>query len=87
MGYSITRPARETLFTIVTPEEKYKAKNVIDTVVYRGGDAVSGWFFALLKAGGVALTAIMGIGIGIALVWIVFGLRLGKKHEGMPAHP
>ncbi|MGH6628838.1 MAG: NTP/NDP exchange transporter, partial [Burkholderiales bacterium] len=38
--YAITCPAREVLFTVVTREEKYKAKNVIDTLIFRGGDAV-----------------------------------------------
>src|SRR6185295_12023137 len=43
--YAIARPAREVLFTVLTREEKYKAKNVIDTVVFRGGDAISSWLF------------------------------------------
>jgi AAA family ATP:ADP antiporter len=46
IDYAIVRPGRETLFTVVSREAKYKAKNVIETVVYRGGDAVSGWMFA-----------------------------------------
>src|SRR6185437_15369339 len=44
--YGIAGPAREVLFTVVSREEKYKAKNFIDTAVSRGGDALSGWAFA-----------------------------------------
>ena len=41
--YAFVRPGREMLFTVVPTEAKYKAKNFIDTVVYRGADAVSAW--------------------------------------------
>src|SRR5690606_22503986 len=46
--YALARPGREMLFTVLEPEPKYKAKNFIDTVVYRGGDAVSAWSKAAL---------------------------------------
>ncbi|MDY7225984.1 NTP/NDP exchange transporter [Hyalangium rubrum] len=72
--YALERPSREVLFTTVTREEKYKAKNFIDTVVYRGGDVVGGWMegglTALgLGAGGVLLTAmpVAGLWLGISL--------------------
>ena len=41
--YAFVRPGREMLYTVVPAEAKYKAKNFIDTVVYRGGDAISAW--------------------------------------------
>ncbi len=47
--YAITRPAREMLYTVVDREAKYKAKNALDTLVYRGGDALAGWLFTGLK--------------------------------------
>src|SRR5690606_26742217 len=43
--YALVRPGREMLFTSVDTETKYKAKNAIDTVVYRGGDALSSWIY------------------------------------------
>jgi len=79
MNYAVNRPARESLFTVLSREEKYKAKNVIDTVVYRGGDAVSAWLFAGLGAAGLSLSAILFIGIPIALTWAVNGFLLGRK--------
>ena len=80
-NYAIARPAREMLFTVVTREEKYKAKNVIDTVVYRGGDAVSAWVFAGLSALGLSLSAIAFIAIPIALAWLATGVGLGRRQE------
>jgi AAA family ATP:ADP antiporter len=79
--YAITRPARELLYTVVDRETKYKAKNVIDTVVYRAGDAISGWLFAGLKALGMGLGAVAWISVPIALVWTVLGIWLGRRHD------
>jgi ATP:ADP antiporter, AAA family len=80
-NYAIARPAREVLFTVVGREAKYKAKNFIDTVVYRGGDAVSGWVFVGLKGLGLGLSAIAFIAVPIAVAWIAVGYLLGKKQE------
>ena len=77
-NYAIAKPAREMLFTVLTREEKYKAKNIIDTVIYRGGDAVSGWLFAGLMALGAGLSGIAFIGAILALLWAVNGWWLGK---------
>lgn len=80
-NYAITRPAREMLFTNVTQEERFKAKPVIDVVVYRGGDAVSGSLFALLSDGlGLGLMAISIVGAGIASLWSGAGLYLGHLY-------
>ncbi|NUU36143.1 NTP/NDP exchange transporter [Pseudomonas sp. C2B4] len=61
--FAIVRPAREVLWTVVSREEKYKAKNVVETLVYRGGDAASGWLSAGLTA--------LGAGFGLVAVVIV----------------
>ena len=55
--YALARPVREILFTVVSREEKYKAKNFIDTVIYRGGDAMSGRLSSFLKGMGVSLVS------------------------------
>jgi len=83
--YAVTRPAREVLYTSVTPEERYKAKNVIDTLVYRGGDAASGWFFESLIAAGMTLGAIAALGVPLALLWIALAFALGRGHERQTA--
>lgn len=80
-NYALTRPAREVLFTVVDRETKYKAKNFIDTVVYRGGDALSGWAFGLLTAAGLSLAAMAWLAVPLAAAWLFTGLALGRKHE------
>ena len=80
-NYGVTRPAREVLFTVVGRETKYKAKNFIDTVVYRGGDAIGGWIFAGLKQLGIGLSGIAFIAVPIALAWLATAWLLGKKQE------
>jgi AAA family ATP:ADP antiporter len=81
--YAITRPAREILFTVVDVESKYKAKNFIDTVVYRGGDAVSSWIYTALVALGLSLAGIALIAVPIALLWAAIGLGLGRRQEAL----
>jgi AAA family ATP:ADP antiporter len=77
--YALVRPGREMLFTVVAPEEKYKAKNFIDTVVYRGGDAVGGWVKRGLDVLAEHAALAMTIGTVIALAWAAAGLYLGRK--------
>jgi AAA family ATP:ADP antiporter len=83
--YALTRPGREILFTSVDTETKYKAKNLIDVVVYRGGDALSAWLRKGLKASGMSFSAIALVGAGIALAWAFIGFWLAKRHEARPA--
>jgi len=80
LNYSLTRPAREILYTVVSVEEKYKSKNFIDTLVYRGGDALSAWLFHGLR---ITLTfpPIMLIAAGVAAVWVGVGWLLGRSKE------
>ncbi len=79
--YAFVRPGREMLYTVVSPEEKYKAKNFIDTVVYRGGDAVSGWIKRGLDALGEHPGLAMGMGAIIALAWGGTGWWLGRRQS------
>ena len=80
-NFAVSNPAREVLFTVLGREEKYKAKNVIDIVVFRGADAVSGWLFALLRGAGLELAAISLTVVPIALLWLVLALALGRVQE------
>ena len=81
-NYSITRPGREMLYTVVDRETRFKAKPVIDIVVYRGGDTITGWAFAGLTAGlGGGRGAVAAIGAGIALLWAFIGLYLGRTFK------
>lgn len=81
--YALVRPGREMLFTVLPAEDKYKAKNFIDTVVYRGGDALSGWVKRALDVMGDHPQLAMLIGAAIALGWAVTGGWLGRRQRGL----
>jgi AAA family ATP:ADP antiporter len=68
--FAVSKPAREALFTIVPREERYKAKNFIDTVVYRGGDALAGWLFAGVSA---------FVAAAVAAAWTALAFFLGAR--------
>lgn len=81
-NYAISRPGREMLFTAVDREARFKAKPVIDIVVYRGGDMLNAWAFTALTQGlGLGLGAVAGVGAGIAALWALVGVALGKRFE------
>ena len=79
--YAIARPSREVLFTVVDQQSKYKAKNVIDTVVYRFGDLTAAWIQAGLRAAGFALIGAMAVGIAVSAAWSLVALNLGRRYE------
>jgi AAA family ATP:ADP antiporter len=82
--YSLTRPSRDTLYTSVTREERYKAKSLIDTFVYRGGDATSASAHALVKATfGLGLSGVAWCGALLAALWAVVAWVLGTRHVSL----
>ena len=85
--FSITKPTRETLFTVVPREEKYQSKNVIDTVVHRGADATGTGIVSLLHAWGMGLSSIAFAAMPIAALWVGTGLWLGRRHERLRQNP
>jgi ATP:ADP antiporter, AAA family len=81
MQRAIVRPARETLFTVVPREDKYKAKAFIDTFVYRVGDVVGAQVEGLLGRLAMGLTALVAVTVPLALVWGVLGVWLGRAQH------
>jgi len=75
--YGLERPSREILYTSIDREQKYKSKNFIDTVVYRGGDALSGWLSAALQSTAITLAA----GVGLCALWLWNSRFLGRSDE------
>ena len=83
-NYAISRPAREVLFTAVDRETRFKAKPVIDIVIYRGGDMLNAWAFTALTQGlGLGLAAVAGAGAAVALLWAGIGVYLGRQFNSM----
>jgi AAA family ATP:ADP antiporter len=83
-NYAISRPAREILFTAVDREVRFKAKPVIDIVIYRGGDMLNAWAFTGLTQGlGLGLAPVALVGAGIAALWACTGIYLGRRFNEM----
>jgi len=80
-NYALMKPSREMLFVVLAKEEKYKAKNMIDTVIYRSGDVVSAWAYAGLQALGLGLATIAMIAIPLCGGWAWISYRLGLRQE------
>ncbi|TKD03843.1 MFS transporter [Polyangium fumosum] len=79
--YAIERPAREVLYTVLPREAKYKAKSFIDTVVFRGGDAVSAWAHAGLLALGLSSSGVSLIAVPLAGLWLGVALFLARREK------
>jgi ATP:ADP antiporter, AAA family len=83
MQRAVARPARETLFTVVSREDKYKSKAVTDTFVYRGGDVIGAWTEVGLRSLGLALVGLASVAVPLAAVWALLGLWLGRRQGSM----
>ena len=83
--YAIARPSREICFTVVPQEDRYKTKNVIDTVVYRFGDLSGAWMETGLRAAGLRIMGSAAAGFGISIIWGVGALLLGRRFEVLRA--
>jgi AAA family ATP:ADP antiporter len=83
--YAVSRPARELLYTVASREDRYKAKSVIDTVVYRSGDQLGAWSYTLLRAVGFGAAHISFAAIPLAALWLVNALWLGRRQERLAA--
>jgi AAA family ATP:ADP antiporter len=79
--YAIARPCREICFTVVDQESRYKAKNFIDTVVYRFGDLASAWMQKGMELMGFGMTATLGLGVIASGLWAVNAVSLGRQFE------
>lgn len=85
-NYGFWSPGREVLFTVVSPEDKYKAKNFIDTFVYRSGDQIGAWSYSLLSARGLPVSEISLLAVPMSAVWLVLTMWLGWKQTQLQKH-
>jgi AAA family ATP:ADP antiporter len=79
--YAIARPSREICFTVVEQESRYKAKNIIDVVVYRTGDFTAIWTQAGLRMLGFGMGGVLGLGLAASGVWAASAWSLGRQYE------
>jgi AAA family ATP:ADP antiporter len=82
-NFALTQPARQVLYTVVSREDRYKAKNFIDTAVYRAGDQVGAWSYALIGAVGWGIKQAGIVAIVLSALWLVNGVWLGRRQEAL----
>jgi len=78
-NFAVARPARETLYTVVSREDKYKAKTFIDTFVYRGGDQIGAWSYVAMGWLGLTMVGIAFATVPVAGVWLLVAFWLGRR--------
>jgi AAA family ATP:ADP antiporter len=81
--YAIARPSREVLFTVLDQQSKYKAKNVIDTTIYRFGDLTAAWLQAGLRSLGLGFLAIVAMGMAVSAAWGLSALIIGRRYQAI----
>jgi AAA family ATP:ADP antiporter len=80
--YALAKPSRETLFTLVTQEQRYQAKPLLDTVVYRGGDVANSWVYGFLGTTvGLSLRGLAWAVIPAAVLWALIAVLLGRAQD------
>ena len=84
---AIMRPARETLFTVVSRADKYKSKAFIDTFVYRGGDVLGAQVEGALGRLGMGLAALISVAVPLGVVWAALGVWLGRQQKQRASTP
>ncbi|MEW6731526.1 MAG: MFS transporter [Acidobacteriota bacterium] len=77
------RPAREVLFIVLSPEDKYKAKSFIDTFIFRTGDQIGAWAYPALNWLGFSIAKIPFVAIPLSLIWLVVSIWLGHQQAVM----
>jgi AAA family ATP:ADP antiporter len=80
-NFAIQRPARESLYTVVSRTDKYKAKNFNDTFVYRVGDQLGAWSYTAMMYFGLGLTGLALTMLPVSLIWVFLALWLGKQYK------
>ena len=80
-NFAIARPTREVLFTVLPREDRYKAKSFIDTAVYRLGDQIGAWSFALLTTLGLGLTQVSIVAAAVSGCWLANSWWLGRRQD------
>jgi AAA family ATP:ADP antiporter len=77
--FALVRPGREMIYTTVGPESRYKAKNFVDTTVYRASDAGVAWLVSAMRSAG--LDTVVLAAIPVAVGWVFTAFRIGRHHD------
>ena len=83
LNYGLLGPVKEMLYTVVERETKYKSKNFIDTVVYRGSDVTASWLFKGMMVAGLSISQVAWLYIPVMVIWGMGAWKLGKAYTGL----
>lgn len=81
VNFAIAGPTRELLYVPLQRGEKFKAKNFIDTFVFRAGDQIGAFTQAGLNALGAGIAATAVLGLPLCALWLALALWLGRQHR------
>jgi ATP:ADP antiporter, AAA family len=84
-NFALTQPARQVLYTVVSREDRYKAKNFIDTAIYRAGDQVGAWSYAVIGMLGWGIKEAGVVAVVMSGLWLLNSVWLGRRQEAMAA--
>ncbi len=79
IGFGFVKPTTDMLYSVVDDEEKYKAKNFVDTAIYRGGDVIGSWSVRLIW--GLGVSGIALVMLPFALLWVLVALWTGREYR------
>ncbi|MFQ5633929.1 MAG: MFS transporter, partial [Gammaproteobacteria bacterium] len=79
LAFGLAKPTNDMLYTVVSREEKYKAKNFVETALYRGSDLVSSWVVKMMA--GLGLSGISIVFVPLAAIWTAIAFWLGKDYR------
>lgn len=78
VGFGLTKPTTDMLYAVASPEERYKAKNFVETAVYRGADVIGTWTIRLI--GGIGISGVAMICVPLAIIWLLLTRRIGREY-------
>ncbi|MDZ7643932.1 MAG: MFS transporter [Woeseiaceae bacterium] len=77
--FGLSKPTSDMLYSVVSPEARYKAKNFVETAIYRGGDLFATWTIRFI--GGIGLAGVAAVCVPLAILWTVLALRIGRGYD------
>ncbi|MEM9690432.1 MAG: MFS transporter, partial [Pseudomonadota bacterium] len=81
LGFGLTKPTSDMLYSVVPDEQKYKSKNFIDTAIYRGGDLFGAWTVRGMQTLGLGIAGIALVMVPVGLIWIGLAILLGREYK------
>ncbi|MEM8684164.1 MAG: MFS transporter, partial [Pseudomonadota bacterium] len=81
IGFGLTKPSTDMLYSVVPDEQKYKSKNFIDTAIYRGGDLFGAWTVRGLQGLGLGIAGIALVMVPVGLIWVALAILLGREYK------